>query len=150
MKNYLFILVIPVLFFSFGCQDETQFEIDRQLIRDYLEENNLEATPTTSGLYYNIERPGGEVRPNINSRVEIAYRGMLLDGFVFDETPEDQTAVLPLANLIAGWQIGIPLIGRGGKIHLYVPSQLGYRGNQVGDIPPNSVLIFEVELEDFE
>jgi FKBP-type peptidyl-prolyl cis-trans isomerase FkpA/FKBP-type peptidyl-prolyl cis-trans isomerase FklB len=50
--------------------------------------------------------------------------------------------------LIKGWQIGIPLMKKGGKATFYVPSELGYGGNDMGAIPPNSILIFDIELID--
>jgi len=68
---------------------------------------------------------------------------------VFDQTPSDTTVTFPLANLIPAWQIGIPLIGRGGEITLYSPSNLGYGNQSVGSIPARSVLVFEIDLIDF-
>lgn len=133
-----------------GCEDETQFEIDRDLIREHLEANNLEATPTQSGLYYNIIDQGGQVRPNITNIVEVRYRGELLDGTIFDQTEGSAVLRSPLAGLIQGWQLGLPLIGRGGHIELYIPSALGYGNRAVGDIPANSVLYFDIRLTDFE
>lgn len=150
MKQLIFLSALLVVLFSGSCEsNEPQSDIDQRLILDYLAENNLEAERDASGLYYRIETPGGEARPNINSQVEIMYRGELLDGFVFDETPAGQSRTFALGGLIPGWQIGITYIGRGGKIHLYIPSRLGYGGFAQPDIPANSVLVFEVELIDF-
>ncbi|MFN9955636.1 MAG: FKBP-type peptidyl-prolyl cis-trans isomerase, partial [bacterium] len=73
----------------------------------------------------------------------------LLDGTIFDQTTGNQTATFPLANLIPGWQEGIPLLQKGGKGTFLLPSALGYGPNPVGPIPANSVLIFEIELIDF-
>ncbi|PHI21067.1 peptidylprolyl isomerase [Lewinellaceae bacterium SD302] len=149
-KLFLLLLVSTAVFFSFGCEEETQFEKDREAIRDHLEAINLEATATASGLYYNIIEPGGEVMPSINDIVEVRYRGELLDGTVFDETEGSQILRSPLGGLIRGWQLGLPLIGRGGRIELFIPSSLGYGNQQVGDIPANSVLYFNISLLDFE
>ena len=150
MKQLFFTFLLLIVCLAVGCDDETQFEKDREAIREYLDANNIDAESSQSGLFYRIETPGGDTGPSINSTVEIKYRGELRDGTVFDETPDDQAVEFRLANLIRGWQVGLPLIGRGGKIHLYIPSALGYGASQVGSIPPNSVLIFEIELIDFE
>lgn len=141
-----------------GCQQETQFEKDREAIRNYIAENNLEAQPHPSGLYYNISEQGGNVRPSLSDELEVRYVGRLLadDTSIFDQTDGQSTAKLRLAAVIQGWQIGMPFIGRGGEIRLYVPSNLAYGsqsrldadGNEV--IPANSPLIFDIELVDFE
>lgn len=149
MKQLFFSFLVLVVCLATGCDDETQFQKDRNAILEYLAANNVDAEGTQSGLFYRIETPGGDTGPNINSFVEIKYKGELTDGTVFDETPEGQTVEFELFRLIRGWQLGLPLIGRGGKIHLYVPSSLGYGGSRVGSIPPNSILIFEIELIDF-
>lgn len=81
--------------------------------------------------------------------VAVKYKGMLLDETVFEETTEEETASFLLSTLIAGWQIGIPLIGIEGKIILYLPSYYGYGISGSGDIPANTVLIFEIDLVDF-
>lgn len=137
---------------ALGCNDETQLMTDQRLIREYLAANNLEADLSPAGFFYRIEVPGSESRPSLQnrSRIEIQYRGELLDGTVFDETRGDTTVVFPLNNLIRGWQQGIPLIGRGGHIHLYLPSFFGYGTSGTQGIDPNTVLIFDVRLIDFE
>ncbi len=101
-----------------------------------------------SGLQYQILEPGNDVHPALGDTVYVHYVGTLLDGTVFDQTVEENDAVaLPLAGVIRGWQEGLPLIGEGGHIMLYVPSDLGYgrQGNPV--IKPNSALVFDVKLE---
>ncbi|MEL6141809.1 MAG: FKBP-type peptidyl-prolyl cis-trans isomerase [Bacteroidota bacterium] len=149
MRQLIFLSALLLVVFSWGCQNESQAEIDQRLIEDYLAANSLEADRDANGLYYRIEDPGGEARPNINSSIEIMYRGELLDGTVFDQSPEGQSRTFALGGLIPGWQLGLQRIGRGGKIHLYIPSRLGY-GARVQDlIPANSVLVFEIDLIDF-
>lgn len=150
MKQLFVLLAIFVVCFGTACEDETQFEQDTQLIRDFLAENNIDAEGTSSGLFYVIERPGGDARPIPTSAVEINYIGTLLDGTVFDQSPAGQTVEFNLNSLITGWQLGLQLIGRGGKIQLYIPSRLGYGPSQAGIIPPNSVLFFDIELVDFD
>jgi len=130
---------------------QEQLEEDRQIILDYLEENNLQAEEHESGMYYNIVEPGSSAKPSASSGVKVYYQGRFLDGTVFDEAPNTGApATFLLSQLIPGWQIGIPLIGKGGKITLYLPSGLGYGTRGSGeDVPPNTVLIFDIELVDF-
>jgi FKBP-type peptidyl-prolyl cis-trans isomerase FkpA len=74
--------------------------------------------------------------------VNVTYRGMLTNGVVFDQG----TADLSLDQVITGWRNGIPKIGTGGLIHLYIPPSLGYGPNANGAIPANSILVFDVLL----
>jgi FKBP-type peptidyl-prolyl cis-trans isomerase FkpA len=149
-KNYS-IMRIPFLLLAFtsllfwSCKDKS----DMDKIEAYLADNNLTATATASGLYYIITQEGTGDHPNLLSSVTVRYKGYLLDGTVFDQTTGNQTVTFPLANLIQGWQEGIPLLKKGGKGTFFCPSDLGYGSQQVGSIPPNSVLIFEIELVDF-
>jgi FKBP-type peptidyl-prolyl cis-trans isomerase FkpA len=83
--------------------------------------------------------------PNINSLVTVAYKGTLTDGTIFDQS-SSSGATFPLSNVIQGWQEGIPLFSEGGSGILLIPSALGYGSQPVGNIPENSVLIFEVTL----
>ncbi len=133
-----------------ACNKDTDERTDEEKILDYLEENNLTADRHESGLYYAIEEAGSSGRPALEDSVTVRYKGMLLDGHVFDQTPGNNTVTFPLTNLITGWQIGIPLIGKGGAITLYTPSNLGYGNRSVGSIPAGSVLIFEIDLVDFK
>ena len=74
------------------------------------------------------------------------YKGALLDGEIFDQT-KDKPATFPLARLIKGWQIGVPLCRVGGAIRLIIPSALAYSIRDRGYlIPPNQVLVFDIEV----
>jgi FKBP-type peptidyl-prolyl cis-trans isomerase FkpA len=79
------------------------------------------------------------------ANVVIYYQGKLIDGTTFDQT--GNTAVtFAMSNLITGWKLGLPLIKAGGKIKLYLPPSLGYGNSVSGNIPANSILIFEITL----
>ena len=102
---------------------------------------------TASGLQYRIIDPGNDVKPGPQDTVWVRYKGTLIDGTVFDEVPEDAEPIrLTLNRVVPGWTEGMQLIGEGGKVELYLPSELGYgeQGNQA--IAPNSALIFNVEM----
>ena len=124
---------------------EQQAKKDEQIIKDYLAENGIEAQRDESGLYYVITKVGSGSQPTSNSRVEVNYKGYLVDGTVFDETTQG-AVTFNLQGLIEGWKIGIPLLKEGGTGTFFVPSALGYGPNPVGPIPANSVLIFEIGL----
>lgn len=133
-----------------ACNKETDNRADEEKILDFIEENNLTAERHESGLYYAIEDGGSNDRPTVSDSVTVRYKGSLLDGHVFDQTPGNTSVTFPLSNLIPAWQVGIPLIGKGGQITLYSPSNLGYGNRSVGTIPAGSVLVFEIDLVDFK
>ena len=83
----------------------------------------------------------------MSDTVTVLYKGSLLkDGSVFDETKKEPVS-FPLNRLIKGWQIGLPLCRVGGKIKLIIPSAQAYSiRSRSKDIPPNSVLVFEIEV----
>lgn len=126
---------------------QKQLALDEQVIKDFIAANNLTAKRSTNGVYYIIEEPGsGNVKYSANTVVKAKYEGRLLNGTVFDSSAEGIS--FDLGRVIYGWQEGIPLIQKGGKIRLLIPSPLAYQNNSVGSIPPNSVLDFNVELLD--
>lgn len=149
--SFFTLFSLSILFFS-GCLKEPvdQAEVDRNTILQYIADNNLNATEHPSGIYYIIEEPGQGEHPTLDSEVEVRYKGSLLDGFVFDETTGEDTVKFSLNELIAGWQIAIPLLKPGGKGWFIIPSVLAYGPSRIGPIPANSVLIFEIELVSFQ
>lgn len=149
-KNTLIIGFLSLFLFGGCSKDDNQREIDADLIREYIEANNLDAQSTGSGLHYVIEEPGSSERPDLLSTVRVIYTGRLLDGFEFDSS-NGSIREFRLAQLIPGWQEGIPLFGKGGKGILIIPSHLGYGPSVIpgSGIPPNSVLVFDMELVDF-
>ncbi len=161
MKFYkLIFLTLPFLmasclnsdddFFEESFDPEQQLNLERQAIEQYLADNNLTATwDSTISLYYYIEEPGTGGNPDLTDTVTVKYRGYLLNGQVFDETRDNQTATFPLAGLIQGWQLGIPLLEKGGIGTFYLPSAVAYGRFGSGSIPPNTPIIFDIELVDF-
>jgi FKBP-type peptidyl-prolyl cis-trans isomerase len=120
------------------------------VIEKYMADNGIvDAIKTKEGMYIKIEEEGSAEKPTVKNSVTIHYKGYLLDHTVFDET-DGETRTFPLNALIAGWQIGIPYIGKGGKCKLIIPPHIGYGSNASGPIPANSVLVFDIALEDFE
>ncbi|MEY2925194.1 MAG: hypothetical protein RLZZ337_1744 [Bacteroidota bacterium] len=141
-----------LLFFSMifllSCGKD-QVEVDNTKIADYLAENNLTAEVTDDGLYYIIAKEGTGARPNILSEVTVHYKGYLLNGDIFDSSYDrGKKATFPLANVIEGWQLGIPLFKEGGSGTLIIPSRLAYGENppRGSFIKKNEVLVFDIEL----
>ncbi len=105
---------------------------------------------TESGLQYKIIRQGNDsLRPAISDNVTVNYTGTLLDGTEFDSTRGEggQPVTYPLGGFIKGWQEGLPLIGEGGRIILWIPFSLAYGDRAMGpSIPKYSTLVFDVEI----
>lgn len=102
---------------------------------------------TQSGLQYQILEEGKGKSPKATDTVRVHYKGQLIDGTVFDSSYERGEPVeFPLSGVIRGWTEGLQLMKTGGKARLYVPSDLAYGPQGRPGIPPNSVLIFDVEL----
>lgn len=102
-----------------------------------------------SGLHYKVLEPGSEVKPTMTDKVLVHYKGTLIDGTQFDSSYDrGEPAEFPLNGVVKGFGEGLTKIGAGGKIVLYIPSELGY-GNTPrpgGAIKPGDTLIFECEL----
>jgi FKBP-type peptidyl-prolyl cis-trans isomerase FkpA/FKBP-type peptidyl-prolyl cis-trans isomerase FklB len=104
---------------------------------------------TESGLQYQVLEAGDGPRPDTDDLVRVHYQGALLDGTVFDSSIQrGQPADIPVSQVVPGWQEGIALMPVGSKYRLWIPAGLAYGegGTPGGPIPPNSTLVFEVEL----
>lgn len=154
MKNIGFLLALAVLLFACG-EEELSFEerlaLDLNTIQEHLDENALNATITPDSLFYqDIELEGTGDAPNTDNIVEVRYKGYLLDETVFDQTQGDATVSFRLDQVIQGWQMAVPLLKRGGKGTFYFPSVLGFGSLENGVIEPNTILVFDIELVDFD
>ncbi len=150
MKNSALWALLPAIVFVFlHCNKETQAETDKRLIQAYLSARNISAQEHPAGIFYVIEQEGTGAHPAPNATVTVKYRGYLLNGNVFDQTAPNQAATFPLASLIEGWKIAIPLLKKGGKGTFWIPSALGYGASALPGIPANSVLVFDIELVNF-
>lgn len=122
------------------------------VILSYLSAHNETAIKDASGLYYKILQPGDSIHfVKATSIPTIIYSTQLLSGEIvgtsFGPTDFDQRE---LKNHIPGWQIGLQKISKGGKIRLYIPPALAYGPVGIpGVIPPNAVLISDLELINF-
>ncbi len=119
----------------------------KQFLKDLDSNPNVKKSPT--GLYYEIIEEGEGPKAGPNDTVKVDYVGTLVDGTEFDSSyKRGQAATFPVSGVVPGFGEGVQLIGKGGKVKLYIPSDLGYGDSaQPGSpIPPGSTLIFEVEM----
>ncbi len=104
---------------------------------------------TDSGLQYQVLSAGDGPKPKASDTVKVIYKGSLLDGTVFDDSAKHGgPAEIPLSQVVPGWQEGIAMMPVGSKYKFWIPAELGYGESGAGPIPPNSTLVFEVELLD--
>ena len=151
-KLYLF-SIIMMLSMSSCLKDEyvdptVQAGKDDATIVKFIADNKISASKHSSGVYYQILQSGsGNITYTANTTVKVNYTGRLFSGQVFDKSTT-QPLSFRLGQVIVGWQIGVPLIQKGGKIRLFIPSGYAYGPQGSGAIPPNSVLDFDIELVD--
>ncbi|MDE6334179.1 MAG: FKBP-type peptidyl-prolyl cis-trans isomerase, partial [Muribaculaceae bacterium] len=109
-----------------------------------------EVKTSESGLSYKIIEAGEPVEITDNSMVKVKYTGKLVDGTVFDQSPEDSPATFSPRGVVPGFGEGLKLLGKGGKAVLYIPADLAYgiKGVPQAGIGPNATLVFEVEVID--
>ena len=116
-------------------------------MQNFATTNGLTVQTHSSGLLYQIVNPGSGLTPTLTSRVSVRYTGKLMNGSIFDSNTGVPVQFL-LNQVIAGWQLGLPLIKKGGRIKMVIPSSLAYGCTGQGSIAPNSPLYFEVTLTD--
>ncbi len=118
---------------------------DIETIKKYLADSNVTALQDTSGLLYVIHSSGSGEKPTVDDCVEVKYEGRFLKtGEVFDKA---ERISFPLNGVIAGWKLGIPMLGKGDSGTFYIPSKLAYGAQGYpGAIPPDAILIFDVTL----
>lgn len=150
MKKILICLVLLVTGLS-ACKKGTDYDPEKQaaaddeVIQKFITANNITAQKHATGLYYVISGAGsGNITYNANTTVKVKYTGRLLTGKIFEQS----TIEYPVGGFIDGWKIGIPLIQKGGKVRLLIPSGLAYGPGGQGSIPANAVLDFDIELLD--
>lgn len=125
------------------------FGEDIEKIKKYLADSNITALEDTSGVRYVIHSSSGNAKPTADDCVVVKYEGQFLEtGEVFDKA---ESIAFPLNGVIAGWKLGIPLLGKGDSGTFYIPSKLAYGAQGYpGAIPPDAILIFKVTLLDFK
>ncbi|MEI9993644.1 MAG: FKBP-type peptidyl-prolyl cis-trans isomerase [Rhizomicrobium sp.] len=152
MKRFGAILAALTAFLSFAATDVRA--ADPSLSADanaaYLSANAHKpgVVIRPSGLQYSIIKNGFGARPLPTDEVQVSYTGMLINGKIFDGTEAMTPATFTVNKLIPGWTEALGLMRVGDKWHLVIPSNLAYGARGAGDglIPPNQVLVFDMEL----
>lgn len=102
---------------------------------------------TSQGILYEVLEKGNGPKATIRSIVSVYYKGMLIDGSVFDDnTGQGYPDAFRLTDLITGWQIALTQMCVGDKWRIHIPSEVGYGAMSVAGIPKHSTLIFEIKL----
>jgi FKBP-type peptidyl-prolyl cis-trans isomerase len=140
------------LFFAIAvaaCEDDVVEPDPRELqYADSLEIDISRMTETSTGLFYEDVTVGAGEVASEGRTVEVLYSGWLPDGRLFDTTADNGVPisfVLGIGEVIEGWDQGLDGMREGGVRKLVIPPSLGYPNGR-GPIPPNSVLVFRVEL----
>ncbi len=135
-------------FFESASQREAQKALEEG--NAFLEKNKARegVTTTQSGLQYEVITAGTGALPVATDQVRVHYHGTLIDGKVFDSSVDrGEPVVFGVNQVIPGWTEALQLMPVGSKWKIYLPSNIAYGERGAGgDIGPNSVLIFEVEL----
>lgn len=133
-----------------------QLKIDDEVLQKYFSDHKITPQKTESGIYYVLHKEGTGDKPKAGQTVSVNYTGTKLDGEKFDSNVDPAfNHVEPLkftlgkGQVIKGWDEGIGLLNKGAKATLYIPSSLAYGNQSQGKIGTNEILIFEVELLDF-
>jgi FKBP-type peptidyl-prolyl cis-trans isomerase FkpA len=141
----LFFLFSSIISFT-ACEKDYRAE-DEALIQQYIADNNLIAIAAQDGLYYTIDVIGTGAQPSgVYSTVTAHYTGKFLDNTVFQSSFGGNPFTSELSDLILGWQYGFPYFNAGGTGKLLIPSHLAYGTSGRGNIPPNTPLVFDIEL----
>ena len=132
---------------------EDQLKKDDVILQEYVKKNNLTMQKDASGVYYMVTKPGTGPKPKAGQTVSVLYKGSLLDGKVFDSSEKmgNKPIDFPIGvgQVIPGWDKAIPLLAKGSKATLLIPSSLAYGQRGAGaDIPADAPLRFDVELVD--
>jgi FKBP-type peptidyl-prolyl cis-trans isomerase len=146
-------MILLVSMLTTACQDEVSPAKPVAASADgkaFLEENAAKPGVVTldSGLQYLVLTEGDGKSPKATDTVSVHYRGTLIDGTEFDSSyKRGKPTSFPVNRVIAGWTEALQLMQVGDKWQLTIPSELAYGSRSPGaGIPPNAVLVFEVEL----
>ena len=115
----------------------------------FLEANKTKEGVKTlgSGMQYKVVQTGEGPIPTASDKVRVHYKGTFIDGKEFDSSyKRKQPATFNVTGVIKGWTEALQLMKVGSKWQLFIPSDLAYGNGGNRSIPPNSTLLFEVEL----
>lgn len=134
---------------NYTAEPKSQFQVDENLIIDYIVENGLECKRAENGLYYQIHQQGEGELLQRGSPVKADYRGYFLNGKTFDSSYDRGKPIrFTVGQMAKGWDQGMTYLSRGSKVTLILPSFLGYGEEGFQNlVPPNSVLVFDIDIK---
>ena len=115
----------------------------------FLNENSMNpgVITTKSGLQYKIIKAGSGQKPNENSSVECRYQGTLVNGTIFEQSPQNKSVVIKINALIPGLKEALTLMPIGSKWKVYIPPKLGFAElDSAPNVGPAAILVYELEL----
>lgn len=150
------LLLLCTVFFSATAFAQDQAKIDDDIMKAYFKKNKIKATRTATGLYYVIHKPGEGENAKKGAKVGMNYLGRFLDGKKFDGNIDENYVpvegrkvlnfTLGVGMVIKGWDEGLQLLSKGARATLFIPSHLAYGPAGRPGIPPNAILMFDVEM----
>ncbi len=148
MKYFYIIIILTLSIISCKTYSEDDKKNFDEQIQAYLKKKKIECIRSESGLYYHIYKEGEGKKIQYSDNVSFTYKGQLLNGFLFDH--QKKPISFAVKDLIQGWKEIIQKLKPGGSVFLVVPPSLGYGENDLDDIPPNSILVFEMEIKNVQ
>lgn len=146
MKYVYFLLLAFSAALLVGCDSYSDEELEAfdTKIEKYLKRKNIQCEKSASGLYYKILEEGEGDFIQFTDKVMVTYKGSFMSGETFDEQTEP--IELAVSEQINAWKEIMLQLKKGSKAYLVAPPQLGYGGYKIEKVPPNSILIFELEV----
>jgi len=137
----------PIIDYTKDADSLAQAKRDMEEIAMAVKTGKIDTTGSIESVYYHILQQGTGDFVSVTDTVTVHYKGSLLtDGSIFDQT-KDNPATFPLRRLIRGWQLALPKCRVGGKVRVIIPSAQAYGiRTRSKDIPPNKVLVFDIEV----
>ena len=126
-----------------------QLQKDIAIIDEFLASNHIDATQDPSGLRYTIDSVGTGLKPTLDATISVKYTARFIPTLEIFDHPTNGIVVVLNAFIIEGWRIGVPLMTKGSKFTLYIPSGLAYGSSGAGSVvTPNANVMYEIELLD--
>lgn len=148
LKACSLIVAMIMLLLVISCDEKDDTNYEELKINKFLQERAITTEPTASGLYYIELEPGTGFAPRLGDTAVVNYKGMFLDGRVFDYQLGTDTyeVVIGVSGVIAGWHEGLSYMQPGAKAWLLIPSKLAYGPAGRGSIPGSTPLLFEINM----
>lgn len=144
----IFSLIVTVLISGCATYSEEEKSGFDKKIEQFVAKSDVAYERSESGLYYFIEEEGEGEYIKFTDEVSFTYVGKFLSGQTFDGKNKRTPVTFKVSQLIEGWKEAFMYLKKGGKAKLILPPTLGYGDHDLNDIPPHSILYFEVEIVD--